>query len=188
MGAPGCDLYPTSNAVKRYQISEAQERLMFTSLRAGCLPLYLSDWTSARPLVRLGYGLILDEKRTSKRVFGRFVLLPTGIAKLEEVRARSAAQSVARRDPLYHARALAAAARAIHVKPEALLERSKYRLIVHARWAVMLSMAARGIGPRRIGHRVNRDHSSVRYGLREARELIAKDAAFAALVRKVEAA
>ncbi len=92
-------------------------------------------------------------------------------------------------DPLFASRAIAVAAREAGATPSQLLSHWKAPPeLVMGRFAVMHALARRGLGVTAIGRRVRRDHSTIGYGLRRARELLATDADFADLFAKVDAA
>lgn len=91
------------------------------------------------------------------------------------------------RDPLYAQRALKAAAEAAGARVDQLKLRWQQRPLVYARWAFMAAMYRRGASYERIGRLINRDHSTVIYGVRKAEKLMSRPD-FADLVAKVEAA
>lgn len=92
------------------------------------------------------------------------------------------------RDPEYPFRALRVAAMAIGSRPEEIVGRGQAQPLVRARWAVMAGMHSRGMGLSQIGRRVRRDHSTVSHGLEQIPSFVARDAAFAALVKRVDQA
>lgn len=56
-----------------------------------------------------------------------------------------------------------------------------------ARWAVMLALRNQGLSFPRIGRIVNRDHTTVIYGVNQARLLRSRDADFIALLERMGA-
>lgn len=92
-------------------------------------------------------------------------------------------------DPLYWQRALKVAMQAVQAEPEAFLGRAKKsRQMIHARWAVMAGMRKRGASLHQVGKRLNRDHTSVVYALRQVEYLAKRDESVARLIELVDAA
>ena len=60
--------------------------------------------------------------------------------------------------------------------------------LVHARWCVMVSMFERGASISTIGRKLNRDHSTVIYGLRQAEYYNERRPDFADMLARVSAA
>lgn len=91
-------------------------------------------------------------------------------------------------DPLYPSRALKVAAEAVAGRADELKLPVQKRPYVHARWAVMAAMNRHGITASSIGRRLNRDHTTVLYGLRQAEMLASQNLEFAALIERIVAA
>lgn len=92
-------------------------------------------------------------------------------------------------DPFFAQRALKRAAELSGATVEQL--KSGWRApkqLVHARWAFMVACQRRGASTPQIGKRINRDHSTVLYGLRQAEYRAERFPEFRALVAEIEAA
>ena len=95
----------------------------------------------------------------------------------------------ASRDPLFFGRALVVAAELAGANVKQLC--SEWRApkeLVHARWAVMSEFRRRGLSTPAIGKRLNRDHSTVIYGLKQAGYLAERSPEFVQMLAAVEAA
>jgi DNA-binding CsgD family transcriptional regulator len=90
-------------------------------------------------------------------------------------------------DPFFAQRALKVAATEAGANPEQLKLDWRNRPLVHARWAFMVAMHRRGASLPRIGRLLDRDHTTVMYGLRKAAALRGKPE-FETLLAKVDAA
>jgi hypothetical protein len=78
--------------------------------------------------------------------------------------------------------------RVLDIEPGILVSDSRNARLVSARWAAMLALRGKGWSQRRLGAAMGgRDGATVRYGLARAESLLATDAEFAALVRRIEA-
>lgn len=62
------------------------------------------------------------------------------------------------------------------------------KILVHARWAVMMAWRERDASTTQIGRRLNRDHSTVCYGLRQAKYFAERYPAFRHLLDQVRSA
>jgi len=147
--------------------------------------LYRGGWHTARSLVARGLGEIVRPLPIAKWYprEGRFIRNDAGVAALGALPKGTVS------DPLYSQRAIAVAARLAGSKPEQLLsDWRRPKILVRARWAVMMGMAKRGAGQSAIGRRLCRDHATVQYGISRGNALAARDAAFARLVAEVDAA
>jgi chromosomal replication initiation ATPase DnaA len=83
---------------------------------------------------------------------------------------------------------VAKAAKVLELPRSALVNKRRFAYLAQARWAVMVTLRNRGWPLTRIGHVLGgRDHSTVLSGLARAESLLATDAEFAALVRRIEA-
>lgn len=92
-------------------------------------------------------------------------------------------------DPLFHQRAIQAAADHMGILPGTVTGPSRKPFVVHARWAVMLALRQRGVPLARIARRLKRScHTTVRHGLASAPYLAQRDPEFAAMCERVEAA
>jgi transposase-like protein len=93
------------------------------------------------------------------------------------------------RDPTYPERAIKLAAELAGANEKQLLsDWRRPKILVHARWAVMVGLRERGVSLPRIGARMFRDHSTVCHGLRSAEHLSLRSPEFAELVARVGAA
>lgn len=92
-------------------------------------------------------------------------------------------------DPLYWQRAVKVASEVVGADREKFLgaDKSPKRLI-HARWAVMAGMRKRGASLHQVANRLNRDHTTVIYALRQIEHLAARNPDVAQLVALVDAA
>lgn len=92
-------------------------------------------------------------------------------------------------DPLYPSRAIKLAAELAGANVKQLLSdwRSP-KVLVHARWALAKAMRKRGASTVQIGRRLNRDHSTILYALRQAETHERINPEFAELFAKVDAA
>lgn len=89
----------------------------------------------------------------------------------------------------YAQRAVEVASRWAGANPDQLrLDWRFPRELIHARWAVMHVMHERAWSTPKIGELINRDHSTVIYGLQKARELRQREPKFAALVEELQRA
>ena len=128
-------------------------------------------------------------------------MTPRFRAPAPEINAYAAPASL-RSDPGYSARALKlaadlarqavpshrSAAEIARLDMAAVLGPTRIRPAVWARFAVMLALHERGLRKAAIARKINRDRTTVREALPRARELAAKDHAFAAILEKVRAA
>lgn len=88
-------------------------------------------------------------------------------------------------DPLYRQRATQIAAEISGVPLGAITSRARTRTVSRVRWALYVGMASKGVSSTNIGRRFGRDHSTVLYGLRQAREVAARDPAYKAFLDRV---
>lgn len=92
-------------------------------------------------------------------------------------------------DPLFPDRAIKVAAELAGANVAQLCSEWRApRELVHARWAFMAALRRRGVVTPSIGRRLNRDHSTVVYGLKQAKLLAARSPEFAEMMAKVDAA
>lgn len=170
-------------------LSPAQEALLNLAAAPGGALLHHGFWSTARALERRGFGTIVYGAARAKWMHqeGWFVRNDAGTEIL--IRAREVSVRGIAADPLYSHRAIALAARLAGGTPAQLVsDWRRPKILVRARWAVMLGMAKRGAGQSLIGRRMKRDHATVKYGLDQGAALIARDAEFARLVAEVDAA
>lgn len=78
---------------------------------------------------------------------------------------------------------IAAAADMFRVSPEALISYEKPKALMPARFALYKALRLRGWSYPQIGQTLNRDHSSVIYGVRRADWLMDRDPGYAKKVR-----
>jgi chromosomal replication initiation ATPase DnaA len=74
------------------------------------------------------------------------------------------------------------AARVFKILPHEIAGKYKNRYILPARFAVYAALHERGNSLSQVGRWLKRDHSTIRNGLHQARELMAKDKAYKAKV------
>lgn len=92
-------------------------------------------------------------------------------------------------DPMFPERAIKVAAELAGANVAQLCsEWRRPKVLIHARWAYMAAMRKRGVVTPAIGRRLNRDHSTVVYGLTQAEFLAARSPEFAEMMAKVDAA
>lgn len=92
-------------------------------------------------------------------------------------------------DPLYPTRAIKVAATLAGASiPQLVSYWRAPKELVHARWCVMAALRERGMSLPQIGRRLNRDHSTVIYGLSQVGTSAARDPAFADMLQQVRAA
>lgn len=159
---------PTHRCLRCYEASKAERRRLIEE-RDNDIRAYVASGKSMREAAA-AFRLHYD---TVRRIVGS-----------QEMLRRSALI----RDPLFSQRALRVAAQAVGANPDQLKQDWRDKPLVHARWAFMAAMNRRGASLGRIGRILNRDHTTVMYGIRQAQKLAESKPDFAALMAKVEAA
>lgn len=71
-------------------------------------------------------------------------------------------------DPLFPQRAMLAVSKATKISIDDLKSKSRCRILVLARYAIMWAMHKRGVPSPAIGRRFDRDHSTVLHGIKKA--------------------
>lgn len=142
---------------------------------------------AARERIKAEICALLDEKRSH----GEIAQI-TG-ASINTVRKISAEYIPAHKrallsDPFYPSRALETAARVAGAKVSQLRLGWRQRELARARFAYMLAMHERGMAVSAIGRSLNRDHSTVIYGVDQAKYLVTRDTAFREIFEQVRAA
>lgn len=69
--------------------------------------------------------------------------------------------------------------------PTELVSKSRKRAMSKARWAIQVAMCRRGRAKAQIANWLNRDHSSIYYGIRQAEYWLERDPSFRELVDKL---
>lgn len=90
--------------------------------------------------------------------------------------------------PSYYQRALRVSAHAAGIKPGELNSPSRKRHIVHARWAVWINLHRRGMSNSSIANLAQRDQSTVKHGITEAKWLEGHNVDFSEAVKLVRVA
>ena len=91
-------------------------------------------------------------------------------------------------DPTFPQRAMKLAADLSGSHVDELKSHWRDKHLVRARWAVMAAMHERGAGPKAIARRLCRDHSTVKYGLRQVGVFAERSPEFRAMLDQVRAA